>query len=364
MRAGHPHACGENHHAGVQQDHDSGTSPRVWGERRLCRHVHAAERDIPTRVGRTCPRCARSTPSPGHPHACGENCTVWRLIESSGGTSPRVWGERRRPPPSSPPSRDIPTRVGRTRTQRARQDSSPGHPHACGENKYSGTGPMSITGTSPRVWGEPVRVDDRADVVRDIPTRVGRTWPRGWPPSRETGHPHACGENGQTSSQFYAVNGTSPRVWGEQLLPAVFTREERDIPTRVGRTTVARSPTARATGHPHACGENSSGVSSIGIENGTSPRVWGEPVGRDDVDEAPRDIPTRVGRTGHRGQSCSALSGHPHACGENDATEQLARLTSGTSPRVWGEHEARATNPVDLRDIPTRVGRTPRRRRW
>jgi hypothetical protein len=67
----------------------------------------------------------------------------------------------------------------------------------------------------------------------------------------------------------------------------------------------------------HACGENAAAALGIGAGSGTSPRVWGKPVGVADADRRERYIPTRVGKTLI---SCGMLGGyavHPHACGEN-----------------------------------------------
>ncbi len=92
-----------------------------------------------------------------------------------------------------------------------------------------------------------------------------------------------------------------------------------------------------------------------------------------------RAIPTRVGTTwrglvtgaeavgpsprvwGLRGgQACSGAvgSGHPHACGDYEATMPEDRDDFGPSPRVWGLRGQQAAQVVNARAIPTRVGTT------
>ena len=71
----------------------------------------------------------------------------------------------------------------------------------------------------------------------------------------------------------------------------------RFIPTRVGNT----APVVRQQGdhsvHPHACGEYMGKDQRTSDEGGSSPRVWGIPVGHDTAAPALRFIPTRVGNT-------------------------------------------------------------------
>ena len=188
------------------------------------------------------------------------------------------------------------------------------------------------------MWGEPSRPHREVHSGRDIPTRVGRTRlsvARSWPPA---GHPHACGENLAVGNVNESDDGTSPRVWGEPAGQAEHQRGRRDIPTRVGRTKAECLHQKEPTGHPHACGENL------------------EVVNRDYLH--PRDIPTRVGRTRGRMGDRWDSPGHPHACGENSFSASASRARNGTSPRVWGEHTGRQAGKLVGRDIPTRVGRT------
>ncbi|CAB1083950.1 hypothetical protein D1AOALGA4SA_11484 [Olavius algarvensis Delta 1 endosymbiont] len=50
-----------------------GSSPRLWGTRRRKQGAFHLARFIPTPVGNTRPRMSGLTPDAVHPHACGEH---------------------------------------------------------------------------------------------------------------------------------------------------------------------------------------------------------------------------------------------------------------------------------------------------
>ena len=274
------------------------------------------------------------------------------------GTSPRVWGEPRLHRAYRRFHRNIPTRVGRTQEPNTTHSRKSEHPHACGENLPWPQKGEAVAGTSPRVWGEHFACWYLVFVPRNIPTRVGRTSLSGRRGRADTEHPHACGENGRSAPQASTLVGTSPRVWGERERRVSLPRSYRNIPTRVGRTP-RRSPRAwRSAEHPHACGENSIAISVSFCSVGTSPRVWGELQQLLLVICVSRNIPTRVGRTSSTRVPIRHISEHPHACGENRSMRGTTRAAIGTSPRVWGERCLRLNYATQLRNIPTRVGRT------
>ena len=173
--------------------------------------------------------------------------------------------------------------------------------------------------------------------MRTIPTRVGRTETRSnWCPSRPD-HPHACGENVRFLTLTKSLTGPSPRVWGEQKPAPIGAAFARTIPTRVGRTKTKIDPSSRSPDHPHACGENVGQKVCAHESCGPSPRVWGEQAGCAFPQLLHRTIPTRVGRTLRRVRYCRGIPDHPHACGENFSCPDMSRFSTGPSPRVWGE---------------------------
>ena len=194
-----------------------------------------------------------------HPHAGGENFPrEWEHFRRHG-PSPRGWGE---PALAATPigrRRTIPTRVGRTPSSSSCPTRTPDHPHAGGENILPCPALGAELGPSPRGWGEPSGGAPKAQPIRTIPTRVGRTWPTARNSLASKDHPHAGGENYASMRWGDAPAGPSPRGWGELFARIRCQHGLRTIPTRVGRTSAELSLSAQQMDHPHAGGENASG---------------------------------------------------------------------------------------------------------
>ncbi len=201
------------------------------------------------------------------------------------------------------------------------------------------------------------------------PPRVRPSWP---------GHPHAGGENIHELIDLYREIGPSPRGWGKpsKCQQTLFhygpsprgwgkrgpglerCRQGRAIPTRVGKT--SRRPTCRTrlAGHPHAGGENPFFDGWPPLPPGPSPRGWGKPPRQGGRDRTGRAIPTRVGKTVRRRSGSAVRSGHPHAGGENAHDFTLVQDCGGPSPRGWGKLRPKRFGRQRVRAIPTRVGNT------
>ena len=239
----------------VALESENGTSPRGWGEGHDDAPEIAAERNIPTRVGRRPRRRARDCGRTEHPHAGGEKKREIAVQIGSVGTSPRGWGEGDDHDGHDGDDRNIPTRVGRSDRGRAAGQGSPEHPHAGGEKRPTGIRRTDKSGTSPRGWGEGGGELRDARVERNIPTRVGRSvtsWTK-WPLPSE--HPHAGGEKWRRYRTDRRHDGTSPRGWGEDDLVDRPGHTGRNIPTRVGRRSGPSPMAPASTEHPHAGGE-------------------------------------------------------------------------------------------------------------
>ena len=110
--------------------------------------------------------------------------------------------------------------------------------------------------------------------------------------------------------------------------------------------------------HPHTRGENANMREPELSNAGPSPHAWGERDGNLFHFVNLRTIPTRVGRTTPPGSSTTVETDHPHTRGENAPNVPSSRRMYGPSPHAWGErHELRHIRICE-RTIPTRVGRT------
>ena len=178
-------------------------------------------RTIPTHVGRTGAWTWRARAKADHPHARGENALPSTLRRHRNGPSPRTWGERARSVRNKVAGRTIPTHVGRTPAPHIQQNLSSDHPHARGENNMRCAPRFHSIGPSPRTWGEPRPFVQNGSHVRTIPTHVGRTSCEGISWRFCTDHPHARGENSGSALIKSTVTGPSPRTWGEPTVKAL-----------------------------------------------------------------------------------------------------------------------------------------------
>ena len=195
-------------------------------------------RFIPTGVGNTPPDVPSRRAPAVHPHGCGEHIGMvgmWFLIP---GSSPRVWGT-----------------LGSSAAKRSQQAV---HPHGCGEHWLWSLRPAPLRGSSPRVWGTRCRVEVRHRQFRFIPTGVGNT--RYWQQEGRIRpvHPHGCGEHTIFEYRAMPSNGSSPRVWGTPVRVGDTPQSRRFIPTGVGNTPRIGPMRARWPVHPHGCGEHDS----------------------------------------------------------------------------------------------------------
>ncbi len=108
------------------------------------------------------------------------------------------------------------------------------HPHACGDKSALLSSARTLTGSSPRVWGQVLKPCPRCKKLRIIPTRVGTSLCVCHEERQAVDHPHACGDKHSQSSTTNPTQGSSPRVWGQVLYLLKHLLDRRIIPTRVG----------------------------------------------------------------------------------------------------------------------------------
>ena len=149
----HPHGCGERVHGRVDKDSYSGSSPRLWGTLRRRGYDDSRSRFIPTAVGNAYANAGGGAVTPVHPHGCGERCLVRYAPSQGKGSSPRLWGTRRSELFSTATGRFIPTAVGNALKPPLTASPTPVHPHGCGERLQRGLGHIVDAGSSPRLWG-------------------------------------------------------------------------------------------------------------------------------------------------------------------------------------------------------------------
>ena len=335
-----------------------GSSPRLWGTPTKRKAAGADQRFIPTPVGNTAGWTWGQSGSAVHPHACGEHLADHLHGRRHVGSSPRLWGTPLRAAELRVFHRFIPTPVGNTRPVRRRHPGQTVHPHACGEHTSSAKGISALTGSSPRLWGTRLCHRGISVCTRFIPTPVGNTFDSAELVTLGTVHPHACGEHSSFINVGRISAGSSPRLWGTPTSARTLTARIRFIPTPVGNTCRRPLPGRTKTVHPHACGEHILATARGAMTTGSSPRLWGT---RDIIAATATHggfIPTPVGNTVYAVFSLFHSPVHPHACGEHLLLAFDEILPGGSSPRLWGTPDEVRGVMDRLRFIPTPVGNT------
>ncbi len=344
----------------------SGPSPRAW--------------DSPP------PRCAQLGTPAVHPHVRGTHSERTASYSSFFGPSPRAWDSPRCGWSRSRWCRSIPTCVGLTAEAIAAEANESVHPHVRGTH---GEPVVTVTvsdGPSPRAWDSPLLRRTARGGLRSIPTCVGLTcWSRGG--RKEcTVHPHVRGTHNRRSLSGGASCGPSPRAWDSLTRRRPHVVEQRSIPTCVGLTSSAASPTCSSSVHPHVRGTHENEVPDEesdpvhphvrgthpgrdrrhGLDAGPSPRAWDSRPPRVLLRRTSRSIPTCVGLTAARRPRTASAPVHPHVRGTHGPLRPQSTRLDGPSPRAWDSPGGNAAKVIELRSIPTCVGltATSRRIRW
>ena len=277
------------------------------------------------------------------------------------GSSPRVRGKLVAVDQADDRVRIIPARAGQTNRVRTYNRHTADHPRACGANALAGDPHNWKDGSSPRVRG------------KRLPWRSGT--------GRISDHPRACGANGIECAHRTCRHGSSPRVRGKRRLLQRRRGPGRIIPARAGQTTPVRLFTPRGgriiparagqtsardmsrnayADHPRACGANATTAINVSGAAGSSPRVRGKLDAEFPHEVRGRIIPARAGQTSGSLRSLISRPDHPRACGANSFPQLVLQRVAGSSPRVRGKLRRGCGEDGRRRIIPARAGQTVR----
>ena len=130
-----------------------GSSPRVRGTLGVNTLAAISDRFIPACAGNTTGGYLFDFPPPVHPRVCGEHRYFLPARITLSGSSPRVRGTPLRNPVFPQPRRFIPACAGNTDLCGAELWHPPVHPRVCGEHLSRQNVPQIPLGSSPRVRG-------------------------------------------------------------------------------------------------------------------------------------------------------------------------------------------------------------------
>ena len=169
-------------------------------------------------------------------------------------------------------------------------------------------------------------------------------------------HPHAYGDKRFRYVCLQQCLGSSPRVWGQVDTGNVNKGSQRIIPTRMGTRSTILDKSGLTVDHPHAYGDKAVLEEKKFIEEGSSPRVWGQAETTSPSAMAIRIIPTRMGTSMFSFLILLSHKDHPHAYGDKYGGTVSEFSGFGSSPRVWGQVFPVKPPVTKTRIIPTRMG--------
>ena len=132
----------------------------------------------------------------------------------------------------------------------------------------------------------------------------------------------------------------------------------RNTPTRVGKTFFLLGWGFWFWKHPHAGGEDRKTRLPRRSLTETPPRGWGRRFLRSLPAQVRGNTPTRVGKTPGRKRRTGRWWKHPHAGGEDQGLGTLSLRQTETPPRGWGRQKQLSHVSRGRRNTPTRVGKT------
>ena len=161
------------------------------------------------------------------------------------------------------------------------------------------------------MWGQAVDMSVRQVKTRIIPTRVGTRYADYLLRTAGKDHPHACGDKTSTAVHKHSLSGSSPRVWGQGGRVQGLLQAEGIIPTRVGTSLLYLLQKSSYRDHPHACGDKYFAIGGEVLGAGSSPRVWGQVFFFFKRSNKLRIIPTRVGTRLKKSRKIAVLQNQP-----------------------------------------------------
>ncbi len=108
-------------------------------------------------------------------------------------------------------------------------------------------------------------------------------------------------------------------------------------PTHAGKSIRTFFLSTTNSVQPHACGEKAPSGTIIKNAYGSTPRMWGKEILFYFIDCHYRFNPTHVGKREWRRFNQCFISVQPHACGEKVGVWDRTEKGLGSTPRMWGK---------------------------
>ena len=212
----YPRACGGTPITGPLAGSRRGLSPRLRGNRVLDRHGISIEGSIPAPAGEPLGQEVGPCRYAVYPRACGGTLRVSIVPAQMAGLSPRLRGNRWRPPRPCRRRGSIPAPAGEPGEPINLGEQHAVYPRACGGTPGGRTARVGPQGLSPRLRGNPNDARIRGDRRGSIPAPAGEPGATSGHGTRGTVYPRACGGTSMRSSPVKSMLGLSPRLRGNR----------------------------------------------------------------------------------------------------------------------------------------------------
>ena len=310
--------CGEHKSNMPATGASTGSSPRVRGTLAAQGGVAAVGGIIPACAGTPCYRRRGSDRNGIIPACAGTPCYRRRGSDRNG---------------------IIPACAGNTGRRCGCHEHVRDHPRVCGEHPFSSIVHNPPGGSSPRVRGTQIKLEETIWSAGIIPACAGNTAHMICLELPTRDHPRVCGEHMILLPSILFLSGSSPRVRGTRGHARCFEGRAGIIPACAGNTCKVSSSVFSAWDHPRVCGEHKPRRRQPTARPGSSPRVRGTPMTWAQIDDVAGIIPACAGNT------CLDIAlfvvhwDHPRVCGEHWKVPTSIFCSWGSSPRVRGTPE-------------------------
>ena len=165
-----------------------------------------------------------------------------------------------------------------------------------------------------------------------------------------------CGGTPIVPSTVYSQEGLSPRVRGNPAWPAPGGGGAGSIPACAGEPLPVRLRWYSPEVYPRVCGGTPSRMRYERWRRGLSPRVRGNPYWQQIEIAAARSIPACAGEPRYGMMNFTQGRVYPRVCGGTFLAALGAKLVTGLSPRVRGNHRCRCRRRQIPGSIPACAG--------
>ena len=170
-------------------------------------------------------------------------------------------------------------------------------------------------GSSPRVRGSHRDVHDRMSGDGIIPAGAGLTRREEKLQRDGRDHPRGCGAHVCMNGFMVPSEGSSPRVRGSQVNPALAPHFGGIIPAGAGLTLILHAMSYTSWDHPRGCGAHVFEREELDESLGSSPRVRGSLTMGMTLKYLNGIIPAGAGLTFHTYTDAGFSGDHPRGCG-------------------------------------------------